>query len=337
VLVGDSPPKKDDFQPLIAEIHGFKNSNGTFNTVDVAAEEHERFEREFWLKVHREEPPKISPLPEFYQQTRASFKVLANAGGGAMRSLSKDSHINQQVLVLAFGEQWQSQVRRLAEVLPQAAELRKIEGLSTPSNRGEGDHGEKDCSNEARSPWRPRLRFSRNRQPEGVRAAAIRDAQVSSAQGHSGFAPGVARRQGLGRCRSVPRQRRPEQSERQAVHRLRAEVRVLPNYGPQGLSTVSVKLGGAEYDPTSKATTKGAATGKLKYLVFSYTRQGSKWIPLGKPKWESQDLGKLAGEQMTGHQKIGDHNKAIVEKYKEQQQKKKALADALQKKFGSSQ
>ena len=111
----------------------------------------------------------------------------------------------------------------------------------------------------------------------------------------------------------------------------------LPNYGPQGLSTVSVKLGGAEYDPTSKATTKGAATGKLKYLVFSYTRQGSKWIPLGKPKWESQDLGKLAGEQMTGHQKIGDHNKAIVEKYKEQQQKKKALADALQKKFGSSQ
>ncbi len=110
VLVGDSPPKKEDFQSLIAEIHQFKNNNGTFNTVDVAAEEHERFEREFWLKVHREEPPKISPLPEFYQQTRAAFKVLAGAGGGAMRSLSKDVHINQQVLVLAFGEQWQSQV-----------------------------------------------------------------------------------------------------------------------------------------------------------------------------------------------------------------------------------
>jgi hypothetical protein len=112
----------------------------------------------------------------------------------------------------------------------------------------------------------------------------------------------------------------------------------LPNYGPNGaLSTVSVKLGGAEYDPTSKATTKGAATGKLKYLVFSYTRQGSKWIPYGKPKWESQDLGKLAAQQMTGHQQIGDHNKAIVEKYKAQQEKKKALADALQKKYGDSQ
>jgi hypothetical protein len=112
----------------------------------------------------------------------------------------------------------------------------------------------------------------------------------------------------------------------------------LPNYGPDGqLSTVSVKLGGAEYDPTNKVTTKGAATGKLKYLVFSYTRQGSKWVELSKPKWESQDLGKQAANAMTGHQQIGDHNKAITEKYKEQQQqKKKALADALQKKFGST-
>ena len=112
----------------------------------------------------------------------------------------------------------------------------------------------------------------------------------------------------------------------------------LPNYGPDGqLSTVSVKLGGAEYDPKSKATTKGAATGKLKYLVFSYSREGSRWVELSKPKWESQDLGKMAGKQMTAHQQIGDHNKAITEKYKEQQQKKKSLADALQKKFGNAQ
>jgi hypothetical protein len=92
VLVGDSPPAKDDFAPLLALIR------------------HERFEREFWLKVHREEPPKISALPQFAKQTQAAFKVLANAGGGAMRSLTHDSHINQQVLILAFGEQWQNQV-----------------------------------------------------------------------------------------------------------------------------------------------------------------------------------------------------------------------------------
>src|SRR5277367_878095 len=110
VLVGDSPPEKDDFAPLLALIRQFKDNNGTFNTVDVAAEEHERFEREFWLKVHREEPPKISPLPAFYRQTQAAYKVLATAGGGSMKSLTKDAHINQQVLILAFGDQWQSQV-----------------------------------------------------------------------------------------------------------------------------------------------------------------------------------------------------------------------------------
>jgi len=76
----------------------------------VSAEEHERFEREFWLKVHRQEPPSISPLPEFYQQTRQAYKVLASTGGGAMKSLTKDAHINQQVLILAFGDQWQNQV-----------------------------------------------------------------------------------------------------------------------------------------------------------------------------------------------------------------------------------
>jgi hypothetical protein len=110
VLVGDSPPHKEDFAPLLAMIRKFKDNNGTFNTVDVAAEEHERFEREFWLKVHREEPPKISPLPEFYRQTQAAYKVLATTGGGSMKSLTKDAKINQQVLILAFGEQWQSQV-----------------------------------------------------------------------------------------------------------------------------------------------------------------------------------------------------------------------------------
>lgn len=110
VLVGDAPPAKEDFGPLLELIRTFRANNGTFNTVDVSAEEHERFEREFWLKVHGREPPSISPLPEFYQQVRQAFKVMAAQGGGAMRSLSKDVQINQQVLILAFGEQWQQQV-----------------------------------------------------------------------------------------------------------------------------------------------------------------------------------------------------------------------------------
>jgi hypothetical protein len=110
VLVGDSPPHSDKFGALVALIKKFHAENGTFNTVDVTAEEHERFEREFWLKVHREEPPKVSPLPAFDKQTQAAFQVLADAGGGEMRSLFHNQQINQQVLILAFGRQWERQV-----------------------------------------------------------------------------------------------------------------------------------------------------------------------------------------------------------------------------------
>lgn len=110
VLVGDSPPHNSRFPALIALIKKFHGDNGTFNTVDVAAEEHELFEREFWLKVHREEPPKISPLPAFDKQTQAAFRVLAAAGNGEARSLFHNQQINQQVLVLAFGRQWESEV-----------------------------------------------------------------------------------------------------------------------------------------------------------------------------------------------------------------------------------
>ena len=120
VLVGDSPPKKEDFRALLDDIHAFRDKNGTFNTVDVAAEEHERYEREFWVQKHPDEPPRVSPLPEYYQQTRAAYKILANAGGGSMRSLTKDTHINQQVLILAFGPQWQAQVAQFGRGLTTA-------------------------------------------------------------------------------------------------------------------------------------------------------------------------------------------------------------------------
>src|SRR5581483_8551812 len=79
VLVGDSPPQNQDFGPLLGLIRKFRAEDGTFNTIDVSAEEHERYEREFWLKTHKGRPPgeSISPLAEFYQDTRETYKMLA--------------------------------------------------------------------------------------------------------------------------------------------------------------------------------------------------------------------------------------------------------------------
>jgi von Willebrand factor type A domain len=116
VLIGDSPPEKEDFAPLLALIRDFRRNNGTLSAVDVQAEEHERYQRAFWIKVHREEPTpsEIGPLPEFAKQAQAAYKVLAANGGGSMRSLSHDADVNHQVMILVFGDQWQQEVSRFA-------------------------------------------------------------------------------------------------------------------------------------------------------------------------------------------------------------------------------
>jgi len=109
ILVGDTPPFKDDFDPVLQYIRQFHAENGTFNTVDLTVEEHERFVKQ-WQSYSGPVPVTASSLPEFYLETQAAYQAMARAGGGSWRSLTKDEHINQQVLILAFGEQWRSEV-----------------------------------------------------------------------------------------------------------------------------------------------------------------------------------------------------------------------------------
>ncbi len=104
VLVGDTPPWDEDFAPIMQLITKFRSENGTFNTVDVTQEEHELFEREA-LNAKT-----VSPLPDFYLLTQRSYQEMARVGGGEWRSLTKDKSINQSVLILAFGQQWKSQI-----------------------------------------------------------------------------------------------------------------------------------------------------------------------------------------------------------------------------------
>lgn len=90
-------------------------------------------------------------------------------------------------------------------------------------------------------------------------------------------------------------------------------VQYLPNYGSGGRVIVSVKLGGAEYDPTSKASSKGAATGKLRYLVLSYTLKDGRWVEYKKPKWQEQNLGAKAATKMTADRTRRDVREAALE------------------------
>lgn len=109
VLVGDTPPFDEDNSPMMQEIRQFHEQNGAFNTVDVTVEEHERFLEE-WAREHGGVAPASDGLPEFYVETQRAYQAMAAAGGGSWRSLTKDQQINQQVLILAFGSQWQTEV-----------------------------------------------------------------------------------------------------------------------------------------------------------------------------------------------------------------------------------
>ncbi len=113
VLVADSPPSRDDFPATRQMIQGFRARNGTFNAIDLSRLEHERFEQAFDEKVHRdlgETKTHGGTLPQFYRETQLAYQVLTRDGGGAMHSLDSNEQINQQVMLLAFGDQWRDMV-----------------------------------------------------------------------------------------------------------------------------------------------------------------------------------------------------------------------------------
>ena len=126
-----------------------------------------------------------------------------------------------------------------------------------------------------------------------------------------------------------------EQDQKRAAGKpfvdLQQKFEYLPNYGPRNQLVVSVKLGGVEYDPTKPGSSKGASTGNLKYLVFTYALEKGKWVEVNKPKWEMQALGTKAAEQMTKNQARGDVRKAAIEKANQTKAAAAAAAAAAQK------
>jgi hypothetical protein len=105
----------------------------------------------------------------------------------------------------------------------------------------------------------------------------------------------------------------------------------LPTYGPHNHLVVSCKLGGVEYDPSKKGTAKGLATGKLRYLVFTYELDGGQWVSVAKPKWEAQDLGVAGAKEMRQNLAHGEQRKAAMEKSAETHAAAAAAAEAAQK------
>ncbi len=116
IVIGSSPPHASDLDAIDALAREFNGTGGVLSTIDLTRRMHERYEIRLHTWLYGEPPDKISPLPEFYQEVRRSYRAMANAGGGEMAALGSDEELAEQVLYFAFGSQWQKEVDRYKAV-----------------------------------------------------------------------------------------------------------------------------------------------------------------------------------------------------------------------------
>lgn len=128
-----------------------------------------------------------------------------------------------------------------------------------------------------------------------------------------------------------------KQEDKQTYVDLQPMFEYLPSRTPNGALVVSIKLGGVQYNAGESGSSKGAATGTMKYLVFTYELKHGRWVEIRKPKWESQHMGRRAASELTEHIRQADQERAALKAKQEREaaeKRKAALAAALKKKYG---
>lgn len=117
VLVASSPPHPEDVSGILSLAEGFKRRGGVISTIDVSEPAHVEFERALSRSMYGKEPDHITPLPAFYRELQASLGQVARAGGGEMVALGEDAAIMRELMVVAFGKEWESKVAQHAKEL----------------------------------------------------------------------------------------------------------------------------------------------------------------------------------------------------------------------------
>jgi hypothetical protein len=114
ILVGSSPPHKDD-SPAIRQLVGeWRGRGGVISTIDVSKMLHEEHEKKLYRWLHGEELTTVSPLPDFYRDLQESYGDIAKTGGGEMIAMEENAALVRHLLVLTFGKNWEKDVGRIA-------------------------------------------------------------------------------------------------------------------------------------------------------------------------------------------------------------------------------
>jgi hypothetical protein len=117
ILVGSSPPHVADVPAIRTLVAEWRGRNGVISTIDVSERLHQEHERKLNRWLYGTELEEVSPLPDFYQQLQQSFGEIARAGGGTSVTIDQDDVLMRQLLVLAFGKQWEKEVARAGRAM----------------------------------------------------------------------------------------------------------------------------------------------------------------------------------------------------------------------------
>jgi Mg-chelatase subunit ChlD len=110
ILVGSSPPHKEDMPAVRKLVEAFHARGGIVSTIDITQRLHHEFYRMVYKSIHGTEPTSDPPMPAFYGEVRAAYADIARHGGGEMAGVKWDQELTEQILVFAFGSRWRDQV-----------------------------------------------------------------------------------------------------------------------------------------------------------------------------------------------------------------------------------
>ena len=109
IVVGDAPPREEDFDKVLRLIRRFTAAGGTVSTLDVSPSANPE------LVELREGAPVDR---KFYRgKPMREFLLISDAGNGDAGTLAGDVNITKRLLTLIMGEQFADEMRALFEVI----------------------------------------------------------------------------------------------------------------------------------------------------------------------------------------------------------------------------
>ncbi|MBI3767029.1 MAG: VWA domain-containing protein [Deltaproteobacteria bacterium] len=117
VIIGGSPPHKEDVPELLQVVRTFRDNNGAVGAIDVTDRLHVEYERADWAAHGAKGEFKATATPDFYREVTDSYADIARQGGGELSRLGEKKALLREVIALTFGTRWRVEMARYMDRL----------------------------------------------------------------------------------------------------------------------------------------------------------------------------------------------------------------------------